>query len=125
MVVDDEDSIRLVLRDLLVRYGYRVVTAANGAEAAAEYARRRSEIRVVVTDLDMPVMNGVELIKELKRMNPDVPVVISSGIASMKGMEQRHAELERLGVTLVLRKPYPVEEVLVVLRRLCAEAPAG
>jgi PAS domain S-box-containing protein len=125
LVVDDEDNIRLVLRDLLVRYGYRVVTASNGAEAAREYARSRNEVRVVITDLDMPIMNGVELIKELKRTNPGVVAIVSSGIASMKGMEHRTAELERLGVKLILKKPYPVEEVLIALQRLCAEAPAG
>jgi hypothetical protein len=125
MVVDDEENIRLVVRDLLVRYGYKVVTASNGTEAVAEYARRRNEIQVVITDLDMPVMSGVELIKEIKRINPSAAVIVSSGIASMKGMEHRHAELERLGVEHVLKKPYPVEEVLVALQRLCGGGPAA
>jgi two-component system, cell cycle sensor histidine kinase and response regulator CckA len=125
MVVDDEENIRLVLRDLLVRYGYRVVLASNGAEAAAAYGKQTNDIRVVITDLDMPVMNGVELVKELKRMNPGVPMVVSSGIASMKGMEHRTEELEMLGVNLILKKPYPVEEVLVALQRLCAGGAPG
>lgn len=81
---------------------------------------------MVITDPDMPVMNGMALARELKRMNPDVAAIVSSGVASLRGMDQRRAELERLGVHVILKKPHPVEEILAALHLLrAAPGPAG
>ena len=118
LIVDDEKKIRDVIRDLLVKYNYQVITANDGAEATMEYARHGKEIKVVITDLEMPIMNGVTLVQVLKKMNPAVTAIVSSGVASMEGMEQRRAELEALGVRTILKKPYTVEEILLALRDL-------
>jgi two-component system, cell cycle sensor histidine kinase and response regulator CckA len=125
MVVDDEPKIREIIRDLLVKYGYRVVLANDGAEATMEYARTGKEIKVVITDLEMPVMDGVTLIQVLKKMNPSVSVVVSSGIANMEGMETKRRELELLGVKTILSKPYTVEDVLHVLADIRSERNPG
>jgi two-component system, cell cycle sensor histidine kinase and response regulator CckA len=118
LIVDDEKKIRDVIRDLLVKYGYQVITAGDGAEATMEYARHGREIKAVITDLEMPIMNGVTLVQVLKKMDPGVVAVVSSGIASMEGMEQRRAELDLLGVKKILKKPYTVEEILHTLHEL-------
>jgi CheY-like chemotaxis protein len=85
LIVDDEKNIRDTIRDLLVKYGYQVITASDGAEATVEYARHGKDIKVVITDLEMPIMNGVTLVQVLRKMNPSLAAIVSSGIASMEG----------------------------------------
>jgi CheY-like chemotaxis protein len=118
LVVDDEKTVRDVVRDILVRYGYRVSTANDGAEAVMEYALHKDEISAVITDLDMPIMDGTTLIRVLKRLNPAVAVLISSGIASEDKDGSRRAELESLGVTASVKKPYTLEAILRAVREV-------
>jgi two-component system cell cycle sensor histidine kinase/response regulator CckA len=115
LVVDDEKNIRDTIRDLLVKYGYQVITAADGAEATMEYARHGKEIKVVITDLEMPIMDGATLVQVLKKMNPSLAAIVSSGLASMEGMDKRKKELEMLGVKQILTKPYTVVDILHAL----------
>jgi two-component system cell cycle sensor histidine kinase/response regulator CckA len=118
LIVDDEKKIRDTIRDLLVKYGYQVITAADGAEATVEYARHGKDIKVVITDLEMPIMDGVTLVQVLKKMNPSLAAIVSSGVASMEGMEQRRKELETLGVRQILTKPYTVVDILHALDQI-------
>src|SRR5690606_3243760 len=80
LVVDDEPSVREVTRQTLEAFGYRVVTAGDGAEGVATYASRRDEVALVLTDIMMPVMDGTALIAVLKRMDPDVRIIAASGL---------------------------------------------
>lgn len=121
MVVDDEENIRDVIRDILVGHGYRVVTASDGAEATTLYALQRNEIRCVITDLDMPVMDGMMLIHVLRSMNPKVAVLVSSGLASTAGLETRRTDLESLGIGTVLKKPYTAEIILQEIHQLLSD----
>ncbi|HVY69976.1 MAG TPA: response regulator, partial [Verrucomicrobiae bacterium] len=116
MVVDDEEAILEVTRRALERFGYRVVTAADGASAVALYAQRRDEIAVVLTDMMMPVMDGATAIFALQRINPGVKVIAASGLGS-------HDSLTRIGdsgVKHFLPKPYSAEALLKALRELIA-----
>jgi hypothetical protein len=121
LVVDDEENIRDVIRDILVGHGYRVITASDGAEATTLYALQRSEIKCVITDLDMPVMDGMMLIHVLRSMNPKVAVLVSSGLASTAGLETRRTDLESLGIGAVLKKPYTAEIILQEIHQLFSE----
>jgi CheY-like chemotaxis protein len=121
LIVDDEKNIRDTIRDLLVKYGYQVITASDGAEATVEYARHGKDIKVVITDLEMPIMNGVTLVQVLRKMNPSLAAIVSSGIASMEGMEQRKKELDALGVRQILTKPYTVVDILHALDKIRKE----
>lgn len=118
LVVDDEENIRRVVQETLSRHGYTVVLAANGADAAAQYAQLGAKIAAVVTDIDMPVMDGVAMIHVLKRINPHVRVLVSSGLASSAKTGSRSAELRSLGVNRMLGKPYAVDELLGAVRGL-------
>jgi two-component system, cell cycle sensor histidine kinase and response regulator CckA len=118
LVVDDEANIRDLIRNILVSHGYKAITANDGAEATTQYALHRDEIKAVITDLDMPVMDGMMLIHVLKTMNPEVAVIVSSGVASRRGMEARKVELELLGIGKILKKPYTVERILKDLHQL-------
>jgi hypothetical protein len=80
LVVDDEFSIRDITRRTLESFGYRVITANNGAEAVELYSNQAQNIAVVLTDMMMPVMDGVTTIPLLKRINPSAKIIVVSGL---------------------------------------------
>lgn len=114
LLVDDEPPIREVAQSILERFGYRVLTAADGAEAIALYRSRRAEIAAVVTDLIMPGMDGPAVITALKAVNPAVNVIVSSGLASPDTI----ARVKESGVSHFIPKPYTAETLLQSLRQL-------
>jgi two-component system, cell cycle sensor histidine kinase and response regulator CckA len=72
LVIDDEASIRQVIRQTLETFGYRVVTAEGGSEALSIYLQQQAEIAAVITDMMMPTMNGVAATEALLRVNAKV-----------------------------------------------------
>lgn len=108
LVVDDEAPISIVLERLLKKSGYNVLVAANGVEAMSLCTRHAAEIRVVLTDIMMPLMDGVNLTRALKKMNPRLEVIASTGQAD----EARQAVLKSLGVKIFLQKPYVAGKLL-------------
>ncbi|MBL8602656.1 MAG: PAS domain S-box protein [Myxococcales bacterium] len=111
LVVDDEESIRRIAQRTLERYGYRVITASNGAEAVSLFARNHSEIAVVITDMSMPVMDGPATIIALHALDPEVKIIASSGI-------EPTARGALSGVAAFVAKPYTAETLLGALRAL-------
>ena len=114
LVVDDEFSIRDITQQTLEAFGYRVITASDGAEAVALYAKRGSEIAVVLTDMMMPIMDGVATIQVLLRINPAVRIIAASGIDSGDTV----AQASNAGVKHFLLKPYTTETLLKLFREL-------
>jgi CheY-like chemotaxis protein len=82
LLVDDEDSIRVFVKAILVRQNYHVLEAANGQEAFAIAQRLNGAIDVLVTDIRMPLMSGYELATAVRSLYPSVPVVYISGFAT-------------------------------------------
>jgi PAS domain S-box-containing protein len=113
LLVDDEEHIRTVTGRTLERFGYRVAVAANGAEAVLLYAQRRGDVAVVLTDMNMPVLDGPATIVALKSLDPAVRIVGSSGLDA----NARVARALDAGVDLFIPKPYTVETLLGVLSR--------
>ncbi|MFZ5628896.1 MAG: PAS domain S-box protein [Spirochaetota bacterium] len=114
LVVDDEPSIRTITQHLLEEFGYRVTTAGDGAEAIARFSEQRHEIRVILTDMMMPTMDGQSLVTVIRKMKTDLPIILTSGVAN----EAALARLSELGVPDFLQKPYTSEQLLNLLRRL-------
>jgi CheY-like chemotaxis protein len=112
LVVDDESSIREITGQTLETYGYRVITASDGAEAIALYARQPGKIALVLTDMMMPVMDGTATIQVLKRINPSVRIIAASGIDSGATL----AQSSQAGVHDFLVKPYTAETLLTLMR---------
>ena len=81
LVVDDEDSVREFVVTVLERRGYRVYGAANGEEAANLIQKEPARVGLLLTDITMPGKSGIELIRHIRRVKPDLPVVIMSGYA--------------------------------------------
>lgn len=117
LVVDDEMAVRTVTQRMLERFGYQVLVAGNGADALAIYAERRADIRLVMTDLSMPGMNGVALTRALQDQRAQVPVVVSSGFLADAEMAQIDA-LRSTGTVAVVQKPYTALELLTMLQSL-------
>lgn len=120
LIVDDEKLILQVARELLEGHGYQVATAEDAAEALAIFAVRKDEIKLVLTDLAMPLMDGIALIRTLKRMKPDVCVIASTGQGSP---EQGAHVLLGLDVRVCLTKPYNKEMLLTTLHDALSPQP--
>jgi PAS domain S-box-containing protein len=113
LFVDDEESLRLLATEMLGSLGYTVVTAKNGIEALARYAEKRGEIALVILDLIMPEMGGVETFRRLREIDPAARVLVSSGYAGDERPEMLLAE----GVAGFLRKPYRLGALAAAIRQ--------
>ena len=114
LVVDDEPAIREVAKVLLERNGYHVLLADDGPSALAIFAQRHGEIALVLTDYLMPIMNGLALVRILRKMNPDAQIILSTG----RDDDCSSAELGALGVAAALTKPYTQVTLLRTLHRV-------
>jgi CheY-like chemotaxis protein len=112
-VVDDEASIRSVTERTLTQHGYQVLVAANGKEALGLLASHPAAVKAVITDIMMPVMDGMALAHALKQSHPQMPVIACTGW----GQEGIQAKLKGLGVESFLEKPYPSSALLTTLRQ--------
>jgi len=116
LVVDDESSILNITRQTLEAFGYRVVTAPDGTQAIGVFALHRTEIAVVITDIMMPVMDGVGFATALRRLDPHARIIAASGLSSAPSPER----LAQAGIEHFLGKPYTAEELLTLLRQALA-----
>lgn len=117
LVVDDEEAVREMTRHTLEAYGYRVLLAADGAEAVALFAIHMQEVAVVLTDMMMPVMDGFMTIRVLKRMQARVLIIASSGQGDSDMVEKAVSA----GVRHFLPKPYTAEVMLQVFQKVIHE----
>ncbi|MEN3370012.1 MAG: hypothetical protein V7609_2155 [Verrucomicrobiota bacterium] len=118
LLVDDEKPILHVAKALLEDHGYRVLTAEDAPQALAAFALRKEEIKLVLTDLAMPLMDGIALIRTLQKMKPNVRVIASSGLG---GQELHAHELESLNVGACLTKPYNKNKLLETLHETLSQ----
>src|SRR4030095_8292915 len=102
LLVDDEMNIRRVTKMTLEKHNYRVLEANDGPEALAIFAQEMDSVSVVLTDMRMPYIDGIALIRALKKMEPGMTFIVSTG----QDDEPRSAELQELGVVNFLTKPY-------------------
>lgn len=117
LVVDDEPHVLDVLRKILERQGYRVLSASDGTEAVTLYARHGTNIKAVITDMLMPFMDGAATIRALLKMNPAVKIIAASGMVPQPGL----GDVLTLGVKTFLRKPFTNETLLQVVRDVLAQ----
>ena len=111
LVVDDEQAIREMVSFGLTSQGYRVVSAANGADAIAAFERQRREVRVVLLDTDMPVLDGKATIPLIRALAPATPIVLMSGQVTADSNTDAVARLA---------KPFQLEELLRTITSLLA-----
>ena len=112
LLVEDEDQIRHVAKELLEIFGFTVIEAVNGKEALDLYQKYASEIVLVLTDMGMPIMDGYALFHTLKQLNPGLPIIISSGFGDVDVTSRiGHDEIAGL-----ISKPYTLDELREVLK---------
>ncbi|MBI4028150.1 MAG: response regulator [Verrucomicrobia bacterium] len=117
LLVDDEVFVLEIARGTLESCGYRVLTARDGTEALTQYAQHRELIAVVLMDLMMPYMDGVSAIRALRKMNPNLRIIASSGMAK-NGNDDGTLRDPSLNIQVFLQKPYSAEKLLVTLNRV-------
>ena len=115
MIVDDDKQIREMLRITLERQDYEVVEASNGVEALRTF--RDEEIDVVITDIVMPEKEGIETIADLRRLEPDLPIVAMSGGGRI-GAHDYLNWVKCCGVEHTFTKPIDREQLLQVVEDL-------
>lgn len=108
LIVDDEVNVRQAMQRVLEHNGYTVLTAANGREGLGLYLLQREKVRVVVTDLMMPEMDGVALVRALRDLSPGLPILAATGLIS----GEKRAAIESVGVSELLPKPYTSFELI-------------
>jgi PAS domain S-box-containing protein len=118
LVAEDEFFVRETLRKTLEDRGYNVATAADGTEALAAFASRLDEIDLVVTNIDMPYMDGLSLCRALRKLKPGVRILVSSGHRQEEKIEQIRAA----GVRDFLAKPYTAGHLADTVQKMLGEA---
>ena len=114
IVVDDEEYIRDVTKATLEKFGYRVLTAADGTEGLALFAQHSAETAAVIADVAMPYMDGPSMVRAMRRMDPNLKMIMMSGLMN----ENQRNEIESLGITSVLAKPFTAENLLEELKTM-------
>jgi len=114
LFVDDEPMVVRVAEEMLARFGYRVTTFRSPAEAFVHFEEEPERFDVVVTDLTMPVMNGVELARRIHGLRTDIPILLTTGYDS-------RVEPGGHGVKRVLTKPYDIQQLSSALREVLDE----
>jgi PAS domain S-box-containing protein len=111
LVVDDEVAVRDISKLTLEAHGYMVIVAQDGADGLAKYAQNSDKIHLVISDLEMPVMNGAAMIEYIQRINRHVRVISASGLASQP-------EPDASPLHVKLPKPYTAEQLLRTVHNL-------
>jgi CheY-like chemotaxis protein len=102
LVIDDEEIVRRTARAMLERFGYRVLLAEDGMQGIKRFRERASQIDVILLDMTMPVMGGAETLRILRRIQPEVKVIVSSGNNEVEAIRGFNGEKP----TDFVQKPY-------------------
>lgn len=113
LVVDDEATLRVMLKDILESEGYAVVTANDGEDAQRQFERRKEDIALILSDLGMPHCDGLQLFRHVRTIAPQVPFIICTGYSN----PESQSEVEKSGVNGILLKPFKVEQILEIVQR--------
>lgn len=111
LVVDDEASVLNLIEQTLTDYGYQVIAAQDGVGALSRYTEYQADLRLVIVDMKLSVMDGAGLIRSIRRIDPDLPILAISG-QSVLGVEREG------GATAFLAKPFGTAQILDEVKRL-------
>jgi DNA-binding NtrC family response regulator len=120
LIVDDEPEVLATLADLVRAFGYDVIEASD-AESALPVIRGGRSLDLVITDLRLPGMNGVDLLAEIKRALPAVPVIMLTGHCSVESFIQTQSR----GVYEYINKPVRAAELRRIIQMAIASPPGG
>ena len=119
LVVDDESEIVQIISTVLRQNGWEVVSAADGLEGVAAFLNHSGQIKAVVTDMVMPNLDGLGLIRSLRKLAPDLPILVSSGYSN----DQSREALNALRVEAFLKKPFSARQLVAQVISLLYDKP--
>ena len=114
LFVDDEEALTLVGRHMLERLGYEVITATSSKEALDVFFSESERIDLVITDLTMPEVTGIELAKSILAIRPDIPIVLCTGYLN----ERTEREARKAGITEIVMKPIKLRDLGASIQRI-------
>jgi two-component system, cell cycle sensor histidine kinase and response regulator CckA len=117
LLIEDEEALLEIVRLMLETNGYTVLSARDGIEAANAYKQHQQEIDIVLTDMGLPGMTGMEVFKKLKEVDPQVKVIAASGFFE----PDVKTKMDKDGAKGFIQKPYSPDEVLRILRKVLDE----
>ncbi len=117
LVVDDEEPVRELCYHALHRYGYTVLTAANGEEALQIFQKEQERISLVILDMTMPRLSGEETLQELRKLSPEVPVILMSGYSEEEAV-RRFGSRSFAGF---VKKPFLLPEFLTRIEHILSD----
>jgi len=117
LFVDDEEYIVLMTQQILERLGYQVTSRTSSVEALAAFKAKPNEYDLVITDMTMPNMTGVELVPRLKEIRSDIPIIICTGFSEMIDEDKAKA----VGIREYVMKPIVIEEIAKTIRKVLDE----
>ena len=114
LVVDDEETVRALVRKMLERSGMSVITVAGGREGLEALKKNADAIDAVLLDMTMPHMNGPETLREMRKRRPELPIVLTSGY------DEQEATTRCAGKGLVsfIQKPYRTDQLIRKIREV-------
>lgn len=107
LLVDDEQIIRVAGQGILMKLGYKVLLAENGRQALDVFTSHKEELTLVIIDMIMPEMNGKECFYALRKISPEIPVLLASGFTKDADLQ----ELKAAGLNGFIKKPYSISEI--------------
>jgi PAS domain S-box-containing protein len=121
LLIEDEEQVRKMAKIMLTRLGYCVLEAKDGFEALEIFQKHQHEISCVLSDLTMPRMNGWDTLAALRKISPEIPVILSSGYDEAQVMAGEHPELPNA----FLEKPYHLKGLRDTISRVLANKAYG
>ena len=119
LLVDDDETVRLVGRTILQRYGFTVLTAVDGADGVEVFVQNADQIDVVVLDMTMPNMSGEEAYREMCRIRPNVRAILSSGYSE----QEATSKFSAAGLAGFIQKPYLAADLTNKISEVIGERP--
>ena len=120
LVIDDEEQVRTLIREVLEGAGHEVMEARNGREAMKLYEANPTD--VVITDLVMPEQDGLETIRELRRRFPAVKIIAVSGAQQKLNLDLLYVA-EKLGALRTMEKPFDIRKLVALVEELLQDKP--
>jgi CheY-like chemotaxis protein len=117
LLVDDEEMVVDVGKEILEKLGYTVIPASGGSEAIDKFRQHRNRIDLVILDMIMPDMSGSETFDNLKKINPDIKVLLSSGYS----IDGQASEILNRGCNGFVQKPFNLKQISSKIREILAE----
>ena len=112
LVVDDVENIRFFLNEVLPVYGYSVICAEDGMDGLKKFRENKDKINVLLLDIVMPKLNGIELFKEIKKLEPNSKVLFMSGYTDILDKNYLQDKIK------FISKPFAIKTLLKEMRKL-------